>query len=134
MGAGDTSKHLMELKYRSFDPKHPEADVKNHVYATVDVKINTINLNIFMQPLLRMVDFLTGQLLPSLRGDVVPQYTPLPKLDHDVAKQNLDNPMFMDMHVFMESPIINLRPLPDSTEYIKVKLGDLTVKSSRIKS
>lgn len=73
MGAIDTKTELIKLEYVAYDPRNPEADKENFAYAKVDVKINSIKVNVFMQPILRIVDFTTGQLLPSLRGDSIYQ-------------------------------------------------------------
>ena len=137
IGVGAESKNLLDLKFKSLDPRNPEADNENKIYSYVDVKISSIRINLLQQPLLRLIDYLSGQLLPSLKAgddstDAAKQV--VVTLDKETAEKTLANPQFMDLKLNLETPIIVLKPTPTSTEYMEIRLGDLSITSERIKA
>mmetsp|Transcript_20210 Transcript_20210/g.17400 ORF Transcript_20210/g.17400 Transcript_20210/m.17400 type:complete len:198 (+) Transcript_20210:571-1164(+) len=56
------------------------------------------------------------------------------KMEEADAKYNLANPQFMDIKVKIHTPIITIKPTPSSNEWIEVRLGDLEVRSDRLKN
>ena len=59
---------------------------------------------------------------------------PLRKLGKRQVRGMLDNPKGMKMDVVMMNPLITLKPRPESTEYLQIDLGKITVSNGRIKS
>ena len=137
IGVGEESKNLLEVGFVSYDPRNPEVDKENKIYSKVDVKISSIRINYLQQPILRLIDYLSGQLLPALKPDdgsvEATSVQTIVKLEKEVAEKNLANLQFMDMKISIKTPIIALKPTPVSTEYMEIRLGDLSINSERIK-
>ena len=120
---------LMDLMFVKYDVKHPKADLKNNIYSFVEIKIRGIKINYLQQPILRILDYLTGQLLPTLS----PGGAVVVKLTKEMARENILKPQFMDLNVQIESPLIMLKPRPDSKVFLELRLGDIKVGSERVK-
>jgi len=138
VGTDQKDKNLLELSFISYDEKNPKADLKNRIFSYVDIKLSSIKINYVQQPVLRLIDYMTGQLLSSLRPNNTndtpegPKY--IVKVTREDALNIISNPQFMDIKIFIESPIITLKPLPTSVEYLEVRLGDISIENERCKN
>lgn len=133
IGTKNKTERLMTIKFKSIDLSKVGED---KISSFVNIEIKSIQLNVMQQPLLRLIDYLTGQMLPSLTsGDntststvVVTQISP------EDALKNIQNPTFMDIKLNLHTPIINLKPTPTSSEYIEVRLGDLIISNKQVQN
>ena len=145
LGVGGQNVSLVEIDFKAYEPKSGQGDVQRKVYSFVDINVHSIRINLLQLPLLRIVDFLTSQVLGALAagnqsqpqvqnaaGEVVPAAGPT--ITKWQAEETLLNPAFMDINLKVESPVITAKPLPESTEWIEVRLGDITITNERVKN
>ena len=60
LGVGEKDVSLIEIEFKSFDPKSGEGDFEKRIFSYVDISIRSIRINLLMQPLLRVTDFFTS--------------------------------------------------------------------------
>lgn len=145
LGVGEKDVSLIEIEFKSFDPQSNGGDLEKRIFSYVDIKIRSIRLNLLMQPLMRLTDFFTTQVLGALNSGnksqalvdettnelIIPDSVKLSKWQ---SEDTVTNPNFMDIKLRVESPVITVKPLPESTEWIEVRLGDITITNDRSKN
>jgi hypothetical protein len=65
-GKGKEVENLIELDFTQYNAPHPL--IVNNVASKVKLTVNQMKLDFFMQPTMRIVNFLTAQLLPIFAG------------------------------------------------------------------
>jgi hypothetical protein len=147
------SQSLIKLSFEKINSdvaELPESNISGYLGVTVD----QIQVNFYMQVVMRILDFVTGHLLPALSPDE-PEIAPSPanpKLVKQTTAQiqaatphqhkvepkdslmlnNLKNPFWMKMAVDISQPIILLKCGPGFKEYLQVELGDIKIRNERI--
>lgn len=152
--------NIIELDVKQLNPEIaiiPESLAAD----SVSIVINQIKISLFLQVILRIVDFLTGQLLPALntdedpvnpetnavgertRGNMLDVSTvgpsePKPQVSQQKSAEQmadaLKKPYWMKLNVKIFSPIISVSCRPDSKESMEISLGTITVKNKRVQS
>jgi len=133
LGVGEPDKNLLEIVYRDYDPRHPEANNETRVYSFVVVNVSTVRINYVQKPILRFIDYIVQQIVPNVvphsHYDEQHHVIALTKSQIEGAEKKIQNPKFLDLKVYALSPIIAMKPEPNSFEYWELKLGDLTVQN-----
>ena len=136
IGVAEENENLLELSFLQYEPQHPEAKNVANTYMFVDVSVGKIRLNYIQKPILRLVDYISTQVVPAVTP---PEESSTAKEDEDPevatqiseenAERNLKQPKFMDLKVNVKSPVIVVKPLPTSTIYWEIQLGDVYVEN-----
>jgi len=139
IGVAEENENLLELSFLQYEPQHPEAKNATNTYMFVDVSVGRIKVNYIQKPVLRLLDFVSTQLVPSLsppEESIIPSSNKededpevVHQMNQENAERNLKNPKFMDLKVNVKSPIIVVKPLPNSKTYWEIQLGDVYVEN-----
>ena len=143
VGVGEKGSSLVEIDFKHFDSKGGKVDSENG--SSLNVNVRSIRFNVLHLPILRMVNFFEQQVLGAVHAgnksqiqfgntEEVSKTSKSPKKDKSQAEQTLLNPNFMRINVRIDSPIITIKPLPDSIEWIEVHLGDISIHNHQLKS
>jgi hypothetical protein len=139
---------LIYLEFQSINAAIAQLPEEN-VSGYLTVNIEQVKIDFFMQVVMRILDFLTGHLLPALNIDDGPAQDTLaaanliadllmPEEMDDRKKEiylsNLRNPFWMKMNIKVCQPIILLKCHPSHTDYLQVELGIITIKNVRAKN
>ena len=128
IAAAEGSQNFLSLSFAQYGPKHPNAKLESKVFSFAKVELSSLKIVYLQQPILRLIDYLTGQLLPSIR----PGTLEIIKVDRETAEANLKALQFMDIQVVIQNPIVVLKPEPDSTEFLEILVGIIDVNSERV--
>ena len=111
--------------------------IKNNIDKILDVKIHSIKSNIYVQIIMKLVDYFLIQILEVINNpDVLKNLMDSEfknKIVSDVI-QKIKNPKFMKINIFAEDLFVVLKPLPNSEEYFVVKVTKIEVNNTIINS
>ena len=143
LGVGSSGESLLDLTFNQYDPSSSLSDRENRIFSYAKVNLSRIRVNYLQQPVLRIIDFLTNQ-LATIGQTLPPSSEQIEQNSAEIAAEkkqllnlaifNLKYPMFMDLDISVISPIINLKPLPTSKEYLQISLGDIKIKNKQQKT
>ena len=143
----EDSNSLITLGFEKINSDIAELEETN-VNGYLNVSVDQIKVNFYMQVVMRILDYLTGQLLAALSIDDLssqaqkksdplqetPSAAPTSKTEvtEGMAINNLSNPFWMKMNVNVTQPIVILKCAASFTEYLQVELGDIKIFNRRI--
>ena len=139
VGVGEPDKNLLEIGVVDYDPQHPHADNLTNTYTFVKVNLSTVRINYIQKPVLRIIDYIDEQIVPSVKppkNKETEEQTQKKKKGRnqvEAAEKKLRNPSFLSLKIYAESPIVSLKPQPHSLEYWEFKLGDVIVENNVFK-
>lgn len=120
----------------------PYKDLSN---GNLRVNISQIRINLYMQVIMRIIDFANTQLIPALdakkkfetlnvANGAPDKKVQVVKQSREVLIQQLKRPYWMKINVEMASPIIDIKVSPDAKSYLVASLGAISVSNFRIQS
>jgi vacuolar protein sorting-associated protein 13A/C len=147
---GISQKHdassLIRLGFEKINSDIAELAEEN-VNGYLAVSIEQIQVNFYMQVIMRILDYALAHVLPALSTNSSPSgpdaskdslqlsSTPAnPSTTEEIALYNLKNPFWMKMEVNISQPIVILKSSPQYKESMHVELGNIRIQNLRIQN
>ena len=125
-GGQGGEKCLMELDFVKYNRPHPK--IVGNVCSEVSININKMKYTHLQQPLLRIINFFTEQVVPAASGGGGSEKKE-PGDSSTKASQGLETPSLSRMNIVIANPQILVKPRPYSAEFIAVDLGKIVVSN-----
>ena len=120
-----TNNHLLELELQVLHNQNKEG--KDII---VDIRIKDLMVYYFQQPVLRILDFLLLDLLPSLEKQSAPKS--LEASEGDDKMLIPPRPPTISINIEILDSYVHIKPTPASKDSLKIHLSKVTVKNSSV--
>lgn len=142
LGVCNDAQSLMKIEFTSY--AEGSAKIKNNVNSFAHIYINSIKIDLLMQPIFRILDFTLVQMLASLTNPealdprlkkttqeiIDPIEILKSKSIHNILK-SIDDGKIMELKIRIEKPMIFLKSPQKVEDFLCIDLGDITIESAR---
>lgn len=111
--------------------------IRDDIDSIIDVKIHSIKCEIYVQIIMNLVDYILIQIMGVINNpELLKSFQESSKKENNIEEMlnKIRYPKFMRLNVVMDNFLILLKPVPDSEEFLIIRLTKTEVINKIIKS
>ena len=135
-------KALINVKFMSYQEMCSK--IKKNITSEAIINVNSVKVDFAMQPIFRILDYVLVQIVGVLTtpeifdkslasGKQAPIIDPFEGKSIEKILHNIEKAPNMNLDITIKKPLICLNSSPDSTDYLLIDLGMITIKNDRSK-